>query len=241
METVGHESKFFGTVHTQLYNGMIETQKGSSIYKSKDEWHTFEINWEQDRIQFAVDRQIYYEFPRGGSVDAWPFDQGFHIIMNIAVGGTWGGAQGIDVSSFEGSGQIMEVDWVRVYDIGSQSQLTKQPTVSPSKKPTSRPTTVIPTITYCRCNSCTQAVWDTMVTDAGGSHSCGARILWLQSAQGYSEASACQKVESEFPSLCLCGSMSCATQGPTQLPTSLSTPSTSASPYAKPTAKVRHT
>jgi beta-glucanase (GH16 family) len=70
---------------------MIGTQKGSSIYKSKDEWHTFEINWEQDQIQFTVDRQIYYEFLRGGSADAWPFDQGFLIIMNIAVGGTWGG------------------------------------------------------------------------------------------------------------------------------------------------------
>ena len=86
METVGHESKFFGTVHTKLYNGMIGTQKGSSIYKSKDEWHTFEINWEQDRIQFAVDRQIYYEFLRGGSADAWPFDQGFHIIMILQLG-----------------------------------------------------------------------------------------------------------------------------------------------------------
>ena len=70
----------------------------------------------------------------------------------------------------------MEVDWVRVYDIGSQSQLTKQPTATPSKKPTSQPTTVIPTITYCQCNSCTQAVWDMMATDAGGSHSWGARI-----------------------------------------------------------------
>lgn len=188
---------------------MIGTQKGSSISKSKDDWHLFEINWEQDRIQFAVDTQIYFEFPRGGSVDEWPFDQRFHIILNVAVGGTWGGAQGIDIKSFLGIGQIMELDWVRVYANSSQSQPTNQPTVPPSKNPTSQPT-------YCGCNTCTQAVWDTIATDAGGSYSCGARITWLQSNQSYSEASACEKVDSEFPTICLC---SCAMQVPTAYPT----------------------
>jgi len=37
--------------------------------------------------------------------------------MNIAVGGTWGGAQGIDEAAFLGSGQIMEVDWIRVFNM----------------------------------------------------------------------------------------------------------------------------
>ena len=125
----------------------------------------------------------------------------------------------------------------------SSDILSSIPTSQPMllKPTTLKPTTLKPFVTYCQCNSCTQAVWDTVATDAGGSHNCGDRILWLQSALGYSEASACQKVESEFPSLCLCGSMSCATQGPTRLPTSLSTPSLSASPSAKPTVKVRHT
>lgn len=82
---------------------------------SKNEWHIFEINWEMDRIQFAVDKQIYFEFLRGESSSVWPFDQDFHLIMNLAVGGTWGGQEGIDSSAFDGDGQIMEVDWVRVY------------------------------------------------------------------------------------------------------------------------------
>jgi beta-glucanase (GH16 family) len=117
METVGHEpDRFFGTVHTKLYNGMIGTQKGGVIGKSKDEWHTFEINWEQDRIQFAVDKQIYFEYLKEGASNTWPFDQDLHLIMNIAVGGTWGGAQGIDEAAFLGSGQIMEVDWIRVFN-----------------------------------------------------------------------------------------------------------------------------
>ena len=84
---------------------------------SKDEWHLFEINWEEDRIQFAVDKQIYFEYSKDGSdsTSVWPFDQEFHLIMNVAVGGTWGGQHGIDSAAFDGSGQIMEIDYVRVY------------------------------------------------------------------------------------------------------------------------------
>jgi len=207
MEAVGHQAdRFFGTVHTSANNGMIGNQKGSSISKSKDEWYTFEINWEEDRIQFAVDKQIYFEYLRGNSVDVWPFDQNFHLIMNIAVGGTWGGQQGINEASFEGAGQIMEIDWVRVYADTNQPQPTKQPPIAPpSKKPTAPPT-----VTYCGCDSCTQEVWDRIATDNGGSYSCGARISWLQSAEGYSEAGACEMVASEFPDLCFCGPMSCS-------------------------------
>jgi len=116
MEAVGYDpNKFFGTIHTEFYNGMNGKQQGSNIYRSSDDWHTFEINWEQDRIQFAIDQQIYFEYPRGNSIGAWPFDQFFYLIMNVAVGGNWGGKQGIDENAFLGTGQVMEVDWVRVY------------------------------------------------------------------------------------------------------------------------------
>jgi len=68
-----------------------------------------------DRIQFAIDGQVYMEYPRRGGSNVWPFDQDFYIIMNLAVGGNWGGLGGVDANSFEGNGQTMEVDWVRVY------------------------------------------------------------------------------------------------------------------------------
>lgn len=42
----------------------------------------------------------------------WPFNSPQFFILNIAVGGTWGGAQGVDNSIFP---QEMEVDYVRVY------------------------------------------------------------------------------------------------------------------------------
>ena len=42
----------------------------------------------------------------------WPFDQRFHLLFNIAVGGWWGGAKGIDDDSFPSK---MEIEYVRVY------------------------------------------------------------------------------------------------------------------------------
>ena len=61
------------------------------------------------------------------------------------------------------------------------------------------------TATYCGCKLCTQTVWDTIATGAGGSHSCGSRITWLQT-QGKSEADACKTVASEFH-MCTCRPM----------------------------------
>jgi beta-glucanase (GH16 family) len=61
-----------------------------------------------------VDDKVYHSFIRNPADDykGWPFDQRFHLIMNIAVGGGWGGAEGIDESIWP---QKMEVDWVRVW------------------------------------------------------------------------------------------------------------------------------
>ena len=75
---VGHEldSRFFGTVHTEAYNGMIGTQKGSNTATDNDSWHVFEIDWSETTIKFAVDGRIYFRYSRGeGSTAVWPFDQ----------------------------------------------------------------------------------------------------------------------------------------------------------------------
>lgn len=215
MESVGHEqNNFFGTVHTTAYNGMDGTQQGSSISKSKDDWHIFEIDWTEDKIRFAVDGLVYFEYMRRESVDVWPFDQDFHLIMNVAVGGAWGGAQGIDDASFEGNGQIMEVDFVRVYSHGDMTP--EEPTKQPSPPPFT---------SYCGCASCTQNVWDTLASDGSGTFSCGGRISWLQSAQDYNEADACEKVSNEFPDLCLCDTTTCnVTPKPTNSPSVQPTP-----------------
>ena len=47
------------------------------------------------------------------STAEWPFDQPFYLILNLAIGGSWGGKKGIDESIFP---VTMEVDYVRVFE-----------------------------------------------------------------------------------------------------------------------------
>lgn len=62
------------------------------------------------------------------------------------------------------------------------------------------------TATYCGCKLCTQAVWDSIATGIGGSHSCGSRITWLKTQEGKSEKESCDQVAGEFYT-CTCRHM----------------------------------
>jgi beta-glucanase (GH16 family) len=115
MEAVGYEeNKFHGGFHTGADD---HTKKTGSITKSELDWHIFDIDWQEDKIIFAVNGEVYLTYAPDDVNDSanWPFDQDFHLLLNIAVGGNWGGAQGVDEAAFEGTGQYMELDWVRVY------------------------------------------------------------------------------------------------------------------------------
>ena len=116
MEFVGYmPDSLFGSVHTGLYNHVIHTQrtKGIELKDLATAFHVYAIEWDKDMISFLIDDKKYYEFKneKTGS-GAWPFDQEFHLILNVAVGGNWGGKYGVDDSIFP---QSMEVDYVRVY------------------------------------------------------------------------------------------------------------------------------
>jgi beta-glucanase (GH16 family) len=116
MENVGYlPDSLYGTVHTNSYNGMKGTQKGNHtpVYDLSTAFHVFAIEWTEEAISFFVDDKKYFVFAndRAGS-DGWPFDKEFHLLLNVAVGGNWGGKKGVDESIFP---QRMEVDYVRVY------------------------------------------------------------------------------------------------------------------------------
>jgi hypothetical protein len=53
-----------------------------------------------------------------GDEDKWPFNKPQYIILNLAVGGDWGGAEGIDPSVFP---MEMKVDYVRVFEKSENS------------------------------------------------------------------------------------------------------------------------
>ncbi|MBC7827001.1 MAG: glycoside hydrolase family 16 protein [Chitinophagaceae bacterium] len=116
MEFVGYmPDSVFGSIHTGLFNHSIGTQKtkGLAFKDLATAFHVYAIEWMEGKISFFVDGEKYLQFDNNKSGSgAWPFDQEFHIILNIAVGGNWGGKQGVDDSIFP---QTMEIDYVRVY------------------------------------------------------------------------------------------------------------------------------
>ncbi|CAE8691097.1 unnamed protein product [Polarella glacialis] len=118
MEHVGMDcGRVHGTVHTERFNHMRGTQVGRCISVASDEWHTFAVDWSEHGIAFIVDGNQYHHFARAASSswEMWPFDRPFHIILNLAVGGDWGGQKGVDEDAFRNEGQVMEVAWVRVF------------------------------------------------------------------------------------------------------------------------------
>ena len=121
MEHVGHDlGAVHGTIHTEAFNHMSGSQVGRVIgVDAPGEWHTYSVVWSEEGIDWAIDGLRYHRFKRDaeGGVAAWPFDKPFYLILNLAVGGAWGGQRGIDREAFDGNGQVMEVDSVRVYRV----------------------------------------------------------------------------------------------------------------------------
>ncbi|TXF90851.1 glycoside hydrolase family 16 protein [Neolewinella aurantiaca] len=117
MEHVGYSpDSLFGTVHTQAFNHILGTQDGGST-TAKDletNFHIYSIDWYADHIDFQLDGRTYHTFHKreNATVEQWPFDTPQHLLLNLAVGGSWGGRKGIDDTIWP---QRMVVDWVRVY------------------------------------------------------------------------------------------------------------------------------
>ncbi len=119
MEHVGYnpDSLFF-TVHTEAYNHIKGTQKSKAVYMpdAEDTFYTYGIEWTEKECVFLVDNKKVYSYSKSKSAkySEWPFDNPFHLILNVAVGGNWGGVQGVNDSIFP---QKMEIDYVRVYQL----------------------------------------------------------------------------------------------------------------------------
>jgi beta-glucanase (GH16 family) len=116
MEHVGYKKdSLFGTVHTEAYNHRKNTQKGQTVLLKNpyDQFHTYAINWTPEKIEFLLDGNVYFQFANEHKTDAeWPFDKPFYLLLNMAVGGDFGGKEGVDDSVFPA---VYQVDYVRVY------------------------------------------------------------------------------------------------------------------------------
>ncbi|HTH57230.1 MAG TPA: glycoside hydrolase family 16 protein [Cyclobacteriaceae bacterium] len=117
MEHVGHDpGVIHGTLHSEKYNHVKRTQQEGKITVAdcSEAFHIYAVDWKDNQIDFLVDEKMYHSVKRNPADDStgWPFDQSFHLILNIAVGGGWGGMQGIDPAIWP---QQMVIDYVRVY------------------------------------------------------------------------------------------------------------------------------
>lgn len=112
MENVSYDpGTLVGTIHTAAYNHLKKTQKEGRTGINHHDWNTYAIEWFPDYIAWFVNGREYHRFNRHGGDDEWPFNKNFHIILNFAVGGDWGGALGMDYDF----PRQMQVDYVRVY------------------------------------------------------------------------------------------------------------------------------
>merc|ERR1712217_875082 len=120
-ETVGcAPNEVHGTVHTGAYNHMRGTQRAGKRFVEVGDWHTYSVEWKSSNIDWFIDGQRYHSFaaPSSPNSDKWPFNQDFFLILNLAIGGTWGGwcakRPSCSSPSEMGATQTMEVDCTSV-------------------------------------------------------------------------------------------------------------------------------
>ena len=129
MEHVGYDQDVIvQTVHTQKNHG--GNGKGHSVRTEavSEEFHLYSVEWLPDKLIFYVDGEEQYTYDPNKiayrtTSDYWPFDQRMHLLINLAFGGDWGGARGVDDSYFPVQ---FYVDYVRVYQSPEIMELTGQ-------------------------------------------------------------------------------------------------------------------
>ena len=119
MEHVGYDMhRIHGTVHNKAYYWINGEQRKASVdgVNVDEEFHIYSVEWTPEYISVFFDGSPYFFYANeGAGWRSWPFDQPFHLILNLAIGGAWGRAGGpIDDAIFP---LQMEIDYVRVYSL----------------------------------------------------------------------------------------------------------------------------
>ncbi|MDR0429026.1 MAG: glycoside hydrolase family 16 protein [Tannerellaceae bacterium] len=117
MEEVGYRPNWVSSaIHCQAYNHGIGTQKTGEqfISTAQSGFHVYAMEWTEDYIKGYVDGKCHFVFEndKQGNKETWPFNTPFYIKLNLAWGGNWGGAEGVDESFLPA---VYEIDYVRVY------------------------------------------------------------------------------------------------------------------------------
>lgn len=108
MEHIGNQqNKIYGTLHHPGHSGGNGDGGTVTIPNVSTEFHKYSLDWSAATIKISVDDVPFFTFSNNSSL---PFNQNFFIILNVAMGGTFGGT--IDPAF---SSSTLEIDYVRVY------------------------------------------------------------------------------------------------------------------------------
>lgn len=112
LEYKGNESStIYGTTHTPSGFGGTAIGGTTTLATANSEFHVYSAIWTAESIEFLVDDVVYFTYnPTTKNQETYPFDNDFFILLNLAMGGTFGGT--IDPAVNQA---VYEVDYVRVY------------------------------------------------------------------------------------------------------------------------------
>lgn len=109
MEHKGSElNKIYGTLHYPGHSGGNADGSTKIISNATTEFHKYSMEWSAAFIKIYVDDQLFHTFSNSASV---PFNQEFFFILNVAMGGVFGGT--VDPAF---TNATMEIDYIRVYN-----------------------------------------------------------------------------------------------------------------------------
>lgn len=128
LEQVGSQPNVaHATLHTALFNHTHQNGRGAEtqVPTACSVFHRYQLAWTVDSITMGVDDRAYMRVKddQPGGRGAWPFDSPFYLILNLAMGGDWAAAKGIDDAALP---QRFEVDYVRVWGMPDDQPAAKQ-------------------------------------------------------------------------------------------------------------------
>jgi beta-glucanase (GH16 family) len=113
MEYVGRmPGQIHTTLHTKDSYGISKNTKISLYNDIEEGFHTYKMQWDKNQIQFFIDDELVYTFaPEEKTTAIWPFNKPFYLILNLAIGGHFGGFE-VDDTIFP---QEFIIDYIKVY------------------------------------------------------------------------------------------------------------------------------
>lgn len=114
-DTLKDQGIAHASVHSRAYYFKIGNQVSSAVPlpDMTNSFHVYTLEWTPTYIHIFLNGEQYFTYTKTDVENAWPFDIPQNIILNLAMGGGWGGARGIDERI---TSQQFIIDYVRVYE-----------------------------------------------------------------------------------------------------------------------------